>query len=418
MVHTATDIGPILDQVPLGSFDFWGRPPHERAAGFTALREHAPVAFHTVKDLPGVTEGDGFWAVTRYQDIHAASRQLELSNNQGVLISDMISDPMMTNTPPAIIAMDDPEHARLRSLVNRGFTPRAVSGLADSVRQTVREVVDSVIERGACDFVEDVAAAIPLRVICTMMGIDESRYKEIYTLTNAIVGGEDPEYAVDSAARVRANLALTEYGEQLAAEKLAHPGDDLASLLVSSAQTGERISPNELASFFKLLVAAGNETTRNAITQGLYLLTTNPEQRQAWMSDFDGLAPSAVEEILRVASPLNSMRRTAAEDTTVAGQAVSKGDKVVLFYASANRDHTIFENPDQFNIRRDPNPHMAFGGGGAHFCLGAHLAKLELKIVFEELFTRMPDIRTVEEPDYLKSTFVNGIKRVRAEWSI
>ncbi|MEU6264621.1 cytochrome P450 [Saccharopolyspora shandongensis] len=406
-----------LERIPLGRFEFWQRHPDEKLAELAELRRVAPVSQHVVHDLPGVEPGLRFWAVTGHAEVYQGSRLSEFSSAQGILLAEVRDDPTLGTVPPSILTMDGAEHLRLRSVVNRRFTPRAVGALRDSIRDTVVSVLDDVAARGECEFVKDVAARIPMRVICALMGIPDEWYDDLISLTNAVAGGEDSEYAVSNEDRVAANFRLLDMGQKLADLKVADPGEDLTSLLVASAGEGERISPAELASFLRLLVAAGNETTRNAIAHALRLFSAHPEQKELLLADFEGRVATAIEEILRMSSPVNSMVRTAVADVELGGRTIRTGDKVMFLYSAANRDPDVFANADAFDIGRDPNPHMAFGGGGAHFCLGAHLARLEVKILLEEMYRRLPDIVAVGEPDYLESTFVNGIKRMNAFWS-
>jgi cytochrome P450 len=316
-----------------------------------------------------------------------------------------------------MINMDAPKHTKLRLIVNRGFTPRQVAKIEQSVHDQAREIVDAVAARGECDFVQDVAAALPLQIICDMMGIPRSENRRIFELTNVILGVGDPEYVSSIEQLMAAGMELFQYGLQLAEDRLDKPQDDITTLLMHAEvedEQGEqhRLSTSELGSFFLLLVAAGNETTRNAISHGLLALSQNPEQRQVWLDDFDGVAPTAVEEIVRWATPVIHFRRTATRDVVVGEQEIKAGEKVVMFYNSANRDERAFDDPYKFDVRRTPNEHVGFGAGGPHFCLGANLARREIKVMFEELFRRLPDIEVSGEADMLQSAFIHGIKRM------
>ena len=320
----------------------------------------------------------------------------------------------------SMINMDDPRHARLRRIVSRGFTPRHLSDLQENVERRATEIVDRLIEKGTCDFVTYVAAALPLAIICDMMGIPESQYEFVFDRTNIILGAGDPEYVSDIneviPALLTAGYELAQLVQELGAERRANPTDDLTSALVNADVDGELLSDEELGPFFVLLVVAGNETTRNAIAHGMHLLTQNPDQKAAWLADVDGLANTAVEEIVRWATPVIHFRRTVTQDgATLGGQEFKEGDKVVLFYNSANRDEALFEDPFTFDVARDPNPHVGFGGPGPHFCLGAHLARREITVMFKELLTRTPDIAAVSEPDRLLSNFIHGIKHLNVD---
>jgi cytochrome P450 len=281
-----------------------------------------------------------------------------------------------------------------------------------------------VIDKGECDFVTDVAAKLPLRIICEMMGVPEDRYDFVFERSNVILGAGDPEYVGENedpdaliGALLTAGAELAALMEEMAEARRSNPTDDLTTALVRANDDGESLSQADLNSFFILLLVAGNETTRNAISHGLHVLTQHPDQMQAWIDDFDGLAPTAVEEIVRWSSPVIQMRRTLLEDHVLSGTELKAGDKVVLWYSSANRDEDVFDDPYRFDIRRTPNNHVGFGGPGPHFCLGANLARREITVMFRELFRRTPDIRAVGEPDRLASNFVNGIKHLRAEFT-
>jgi cytochrome P450 len=271
-----------------------------------------------------------------------------------------------------------------------------------------------------CDFVTEIAAALPLEIICDMMGIPESQHRYVFDRTNAILGAGDPEYTSEPSQIVpnllRAGAELSELVQELGRLRVKTPTDDMTSALINAEVDGERLSSQELGSFFVLLVVAGNETTRNAISHGLEALCDHPKQRALWQGDFEALAPTAVEEIVRWATPVIHFRRTATRDTEIRGQRIREGEKVVLWYSSANRDEDVFSNPFDFDVRRAPNPHVGFGGPGPHFCLGAHLARREITVMFRELFQRIPDIRVTGEPDRLASFFIHGIKHMQCEF--
>jgi cytochrome P450 len=319
----------------------------------------------------------------------------------------------------SMINMDDPRHSRLRRIVSRGFTPRTLDALTDNVAKVAARIVDDVIERGDCDAVTEISAKLPLTIVCDLMGIPTSQHEFVFDHTNVIIGAQDPEFVPDRdnlfTALLQAGNDLATLMRELGAQRTKNPTDDLTSALVNAQIDGETLTPDELASFFILLVVAGNETTRNAITWGLHLLTKYPEQRRHWLADLPRVTPTAVEEIVRWASPVIFMRRTVAPDiesVELGGQQLTAGDKVLMFYWAANRDPKHFTDPDQFNVLRSPNPHIGFGGPGPHFCLGAHLARREISVMFRELLTRIPDVRATAEPTRLRSAFINGIKHL------
>jgi cytochrome P450 len=305
--------------------------------------------------------------------------------------------------------------------VNRGFTPRQIARVEESVRVQAREIADRVAPMGECDFVSEIAAALPLQIICDMMGIPREDTKRIFELTNIILGVGDPEYVQTFEELMGAGMELFQYGLHLAEDRAANPRDDITSTLMAAEieDGGERhrLTSGELGSFFLLLVVAGNETTRNAISHGLLALTEHPEQRDIWQADFEGVSATAVDEIVRWATPVINFRRTASRDAVVGGQPVKAGEKVVMFYNSANRDERQFPDPFRFDVTRTPNEHVGFGAGGPHFCLGANLARREIKVMFEEMFRRFPDIHVTGEPDMLQSGFIHGIKRMPCAWS-
>jgi cytochrome P450 len=321
----------------------------------------------------------------------------------------------------SMINMDDPAHARLRRIVSSGFTPRMLRRLEADVQRAASFVIDEVIPRGSCDFVTDIAAALPLRIICDMMGIPQSQYRFVFDRTNVILGAGDPEYVPDAGNIVQVLLQsgaeLASLVQDLGRVRRGKPSDDLTSALVNAEIEGERLTDAELGSFFVLLVVAGNETTRNAISHGMKALCDHPAERAKWQADFEGVAPTAVEEIVRWATPVIHFRRTATRDTELRGQKVRAGEKVVMFYCSANRDEEVFDAPFRFDVTRQPNEHVGFGGPGPHYCLGAHLARREITVMFRELFRRLPDLEITGPPQKLASNFIHGIKHMPCEYT-
>jgi cytochrome P450 len=412
-----------IDSIDLSDFDWWMRPLAEREAAFAALRAERPIARMELPEMPLLGSPAGhYWAVTRHADVVEASRQSGLfCSGRGTNIVDM-PVPFLEFFG-SMINMDDPRHARLRRIVSRGFTPRQLELMKADVEGVAAGIVDDVIERGECDFVTEVAARLPLRVIVDLMGIPRSEEQSIFDRTNVILGFSDAEY-VDPGpdpdnpenyitAILTAGQDLADMVTELAEARIAEPGDDLVTALVTSEVDGEHLSPQELASFFILLVVAGNETTRNAIGHGMWALTEHPDQKQRWLDDLDGVTPTAVEEIVRWSSPVMHFRRTVTEDGVRLGDhEFSEGEKVVLWYGSANRDESVFPDPQRFDVTRTPNDHLGFGGPGPHFCLGAHLARREISVMFRELLRRMPDIHATAEPDRLRSNFINGVKHL------
>ncbi len=410
-----------LDEIELSDPTLWTRPLEEREGAFATLREQRPLSFHAEPTIEGspFPRGPGFWAVTRYEDVLHVSRNPALfCSGKGSNIGDL--PPPFLEFFGSMINMDDPRHARLRRIVSRAFTPRMVKAVDEDVERAAAAIVAGVAERGECDFVTDVAAALPLRIICNMMGIPESQYEFVFDRTNVILGAGDPEYVPDVSQIVPALLGagadLAGLVQELGRARRKAPSDDLTSALVHAEVDGESLTEAELGSFFVLLVVAGNETTRNAISHGMKALCDHPEQRAIWQGDFAAVAPTAVEEIVRWATPVIHFRRTATRDTELRGQPIREGEKVVLWYNSANRDEAIFDEPHRFDVRRAPNEHVGFGGPGPHFCLGAHLARREIGVMFRELFQQLPDLQVEGEPDRLASFFIHGIKHMRCRF--
>jgi methyl-branched lipid omega-hydroxylase len=415
-------VGPDLGDIDLSDRDFWVEPPEVRHAVFDRLRAEQPFAFFAEPEIPGMPVGPGYFAVTRHADLDAISSQPQMfcSGKGAVSIQDIPAD--LHEFYGSMISMDDPRHARIRRIVSKTFTPRMLERVVDSVRGIVEEVLDDArrtaeAHDGRLDVVADVAAPIPLRVICDMMGVPAADRAQVLAASNVILSGGDPELIEDQdeplTALFGAGIALAGIMERLAAERLERPTDDLTTALVTTEVDGERLTHQEIASFFILLLVAGNETTRNAISQGILALSQHPEQRARWMAD-PSIDKTAVEEIVRWTSPITWMRRTATQDGEVNGHRFSAGDKFLLFYAAANRDPELFADPHVFDLTRDPNPHVGFGGHGPHFCLGAHLARREIAVTFRQLFEQLPDLEVAGEPARLRSSFVNGLKRLPA----
>jgi methyl-branched lipid omega-hydroxylase len=411
-----------VDDIRLGDIEQWIRP--DREGIFAKLRAERPISFHEEPVPPpdlgfDFPQGPGFWALTRYADVMQVSRDPDTFHSAPTsTIGDMPAE--IAEWLGSMINMDAPKHTKLRLIVNRGFTPRQVAKIDDSVRQQAKEIVDRVAPLGECDFVTEIAAALPLQIICDMMGIPREDTKQIFEYTNTILGVGDPEYVQTMEQLMGAGMGLFQYGIALAQDRLDNPRDDITSKLmhaeVEDGGVTHSLTTAELGSFFLLLVVAGNETTRNAISHGMRALTEHPEQRKVWTSDFDAVSPTAVEEIVRWATPVINFRRTATRDAMVGDQEVKEGQKVVMFYNSANRDELAFDDPYRFDLTRTPNEHFGFGAGGPHFCLGANLARREIRVMFEEILRRLPDLEITGEPDMLQSSFIHGIKRMPCAW--
>jgi cytochrome P450 len=411
---------------PLIDLQWWQDRPADRSELYRRLREAGgPVFVRT--NRPDSPRPRGFWSVGAHRDVVDISRRpADFSSGQGTQIFDQTAE--MREYRGSIIDMDDPEHMRLRKIVSRGFTPRILSELRGLVEETTAEILEEMPRPGECDFVSSFATLLPLRIIDTMLGVPREHEQFILRATNVVLGASDPEYVPDQTV-AGIGAAVSEISEQLidllkriAEDRIANPCDDVISKLVNSDE--ENLTPQELAKFFILLIGAGNETTRNALAHGLLILSAHPDQRDRLLANYDGMASTAVEEILRYASPVIHFRRTVTRDgvtlTDSQGEIThtfNAGDKVVLWYPAANRDPAVFDQPERFDIARKPNNHVAFGGPGPHYCLGAHLARLELNVAFQMLYTRYPDITAAGEPVMLRSNFINGIKHLKATYT-
>jgi len=380
----------------LDAVSFAHGQPHDQ---FRWLREHDPVHRHPEPD------GPGFWAVTRYDDVKAVGRDpATFSSRPTIMIPDATAA-LLDGDHEMMLMADPPVHTQYRKLLNARFTPRAVRSLRPRVEELAARIVDAVAERGTCDLVTDVAGEMPSFVIADLLGLALEDGRRLYSLTetlHAAPGTRTPE------AVTAAMVEMFEYGRGVAESKRRRPGDDLSSLLVGSEVRGRPLDDIDFNLFFVLLVDAGGDTTRNLVGGGMLALFERPDEGARLGGDLDGLLPTAIEEMLRWVSPVVYMRRTAMVDTVLGGQEIRAGDKVVMYYGSANRDAAAFADPDRFDVARHPNDHVAFGGGGPHFCLGAHLARLEIDAILHEVLTRLPDMEPAGPAEWLASNFVSG----------
>ncbi|GGK71521.1 cytochrome P450 [Sphaerisporangium melleum] len=371
------------------------------------LRANEPVHWHEGEQEPG---WPGFWAVTRHEDVVHISRRSELfSSAKKLALFDEMPEEARALQRLMMLNQDPPEHTRRRSLVNRGFTPRQIGVLEEHIRDICHALVDEALAKGGADFVTDIAAPLPLYVICELLGAPVEDRDKLFQWSNRMIGADDPDYAASPEEGGAAAMEVYAYANRLAAKRREEPGDDLVTKLLQPGEDGESLTQDEFDLFVLLLVVAGNETTRNAASGGMLALFEHPEQWERLVRD-PSLARTAADEIVRWVSPVNLFRRTATRDLTLRDKQIKEGDKVVVFYSSANRDEDVFDRPASFDIGRDPNPHIGFGGGGAHFCLGNHLAKLELRVLFEVVAERMPGLRRSGDAKRLRSYFINGIK--------
>ncbi|MEV7971288.1 cytochrome P450 [Sphaerisporangium sp. NPDC088356] len=401
--------------IDLADLAFWRRPPQERDHDFARLRKLDHPVFFAERRVPLLRSGKGFHALVRHADVVEASRNAKVFS----------SEPAVTNPEPpgwvkhvfgdSMVNLDDPRHARLRRIVSRAFSPKMLGKLDDDIVRAAGRIVDDVVKEGPRDFVAQVAARLPIHVICDMVGVPDDIRAKVHQhvdVSTAYTGVRMslPRTVAMAGRNMAALLALQRLVIKLGREREKNPSDDLVSALVNANVDGERLTPRELGSFFTLLLVAGNETARNTMAHGLKLLTDNPGERERLVGDFDGHIGGAIEETVRHVSPIMQFRRTVTEEYEIRGVRLAPGDKVVLFYGSANRDEDVFDDPDRYDITRSPNPHVGFGGPGPHFCLGANLARQEIKIMYRELFTRLPGIRAVGDPELLLSNFDNSVR--------
>jgi cholest-4-en-3-one 26-monooxygenase len=382
--------------------------PHE---WFTYLRQNAPIHFHG-EPAPG----PGFWVFSKYDDVVAIGRDAKhFSSEQrrgGVVgLEDIPNQPDWQEEGQLMLTMDPPAHTRHRRLVNRGFTPKMVGAIEPHIRDITVQIIEDAIAKGEVDFVTGVASELPLQVIAELMGVPlEDRHK-VFDWSNRMIGSEDPEYAVSEEKVQQAQIEMFMYAQQLAEKRRAEPKEDIITKLLSADIDGDQLSDMDFNLFFLLLAVAGNETTRNSISHGVNAFLENPDQYQL-LVEHPELLDSAIEEILRWASPVMYFRRNVTEDLEYKGHQLKAGQKVSIWYVSANRDEDVFDDPFRFDIRRSPNEHVAFGGGGPHHCLGANLARMEMRLLFEELTSRVPHIEAVGEVSRLRSNFIGGIKHL------
>jgi cytochrome P450 len=389
---------PVIDLISPASFAD-GHPWDQ----YAWLRANAPVFRHAEPD------GAGFWAITKLDDVRTISRQpgSYSSYAKGVMIGDP-DEEALTPGRQMMLMMDPPQHDRFKLLVSRGFTPRNAQLLVERVAELARGIVDGVIERGECDLVHDVAGPLPSGLIAELMGIPREEGERLYELTELMHTTDDA--VASPERRLQASIEMLTYAQTVAERKRREPGDDIASTLVQASVDGDRLTDAEFQWFFLLLVNAGGDTTRNLVAAGVQLLFEHPAERARLMADMDALLPSAVEEMLRYTSPVAHFQRTVMADTVVRGVPLAAGDRVVLFYGAANRDEDVFADPDRFDVGRNPNPHVAFGAGGPHLCLGLHVARIEIVAMLREMLTRMPDLAPSAPLERLASSFIAGVR--------
>lgn len=381
---------------------------------FAELRKTAPIWWNEQPSHSNIFDDGGYWVISKHQHIKEISRDNDVwsTNAKGAVmrLPDGISADQLDLTKALLINHDPPEHTRLRKLVSRLFTPRSVSALEEKLAQSARDIVAAAAEKDSGNFVDDIAMQLPLLAIADLLGVPEADREKLFHWTNSIMNTDDPDFDSDPAM---ANAELMGYAYTMAEERRRCPADDIVTRLVQADIDGESLGETEFAFFVILLAVAGNETTRNAMTHGINAFAENPDQWQLYKRQ---RPETAVDEIVRWATPVHCFQRTAKVDTELGGVAIGKGQRVGLFYSSANYDEEVFDRPFSFDILRDPNPHLAFGGQGTHYCIGANLARMEIRLIFDEIANQLPDIAKLAEPQRLRSGWINGVKDLQVAY--
>ncbi|WFB09800.1 cytochrome P450 [Streptomyces sp. LX-29] len=384
---------------------------------FARLRQVAPVWWNPQPHGVAGFDDDGYWVVTRHADVKEVSTRPELFsshvNTAIIRFNEHIRRDQIDAQKLIMLNMDPPEHTRVRQIVQRGFTPRAIRALEDALRDRATRIVAGAKAAGSGDFVTDIACELPLQAIAELIGVPQHDRARIFDWSNKMVAYDDPELAITEEVGTEAAMELISYSMNLAADRKACPAKDIVSRLVAAEDEGN-LGADEFGFFVLLLAVAGNETTRNAISHGMHAFLTHPEQWDLFKRERPA---TAADEIVRWATPVVSFQRTATRDTELGGRRITRGQRVGLFYSSANHDPEVFERPEVFDITRDPNPHLGFGGGGPHFCLGRSLAELEIRLIFNAVADAIPDIRLTGAPRRLRSAWLNGIKELRVSYA-
>ncbi|EJM70006.1 cytochrome P450 [Pseudomonas sp. GM49] len=394
-----------VDSINLADLNFWKR--HDREEAFAALRANKPVTWSEFPEGSPEYGSEGFWSVTRYDDVVAVSGDAKtFISGQGTILGDQSVEE--AHQEGWFLNMDAPQHFKLRQVVARAFSPQGVAKMTDAAKRYAVEVVAAAKERGECDYARDVAQAFPVEVVCDFLGAPKENRKRLHELTvTALAGDTLGENAIPAITSAFAEL--NDYGRQLAVEKRKNPGDDILSLILAAEVEGKKLNDVEAGYFFQLLVTAGMETTGTVGAHAMKCFLEFPDQMKIWANNPAAVAVTGFEELVRWVTPVMHMRRTATRDTEINGQHIAEGQKVVMWYNSANRDDSKFENPNKFDVLRSPNPHLGFGGGGRHTCLGAHLARLELPFLIAETLKEFKNIELTAEPEMIPSRFINGI---------
>ena len=410
------------DDADLSSLDFWSATAVERERTFAELRRDRPVTWHrpVANGLFEDPNDQGFWAVVRHADlVEVTKRHEDFLSGEGIVFESMPQE--LLDAAQGFIAMDPPRHTKVRRLLSSAFTPKQMARIGDRIEANAKRIVDDIADKGEVDYVAEVSALLPMHNICDMLGIDDETTRRTLAYEAQFAGGwRDPDLMQGAEPLTRLHES-TQIVRAIAEDQIAlrrrEPGNDLLTALVQAEVDGEKLTDAEIVSFFGLLIVAGNDTTRQSTSHGMKALTDFPDQR-AWLEeDLEGRMPGAVEEIVRWATPIMTFRRTAARDCELGGQTITAGDKVIMFYASANWDTEVFTDPERFDLSRSPNPHVSFGGGGIHHCLGNQLARRQLAAVFRQLLSRLPDLEVVGEPTYGNGNFFHAVNSMTVRFT-
>jgi cytochrome P450 len=410
-----------FDEISLSSTEFWNRTAAGREEAFAVLRDKRPVSWQPPVQDNWMPDADdiGYWAVVRHADVVTVSRHNDIfASGQGVLFENLPPDVLRASQ--SILAMDPPDHTTIRKLIAAAFTARQISRIQAQIAANARTIVDSIVEKGAVDLVHEVSAVMPMRTVCDMIGIERSEQPNVARAAEVITGWNDPDVRGGrerGPALAEAGLYLNGLVYQLSQRRRREPQNDLITALVQAEVDGEHLARVDISAFFTLLSVAGTDTTRHTLSYAIKALTDFPEQRAWLLEDIDARIDSATDEFVRWATPVMTFKRTCVQDTDLGGQQIRAGQKVCMFYASANWDRDVFERPEQLELSRSPNPHVGFGGGGAHHCLGHQLAKSQIRALLRELLTRLPDIEAHEPVLLAGSNFINGIKSMKVTFT-